>query len=178
MLQLSKTFSRLIGLILMFGLGSVQAQSGKPENALPELTNLQAVAQEAKQKNLPIMLMFGATWCDFCHTLRHEVLDPMELGGLYQGKYVVMRHIVIDHELTMPGFDGKPLNMRTWSDNIHADLTPTLVFFDSQGKEIAPRIVGISNLDMYAALIHQRLNLGYQALNNPIRLPAMPEQLK
>lgn len=180
MLAIRKLFHVSLLLITFITLStSVQAQSNKPgSKKLPELTHLQSDAKIAAQKNLPIMLMFGATYCEFCHTLRSEVLDPMTLSGMYEGKYVVMRHILIDHELTMPGFDGKPLNMRTWSDKIHADLTPTTAFFDSTGKEIAPRIVGISNLEMYTALVHQRLNIALDALKNPIQLPATPELLE
>lgn len=169
--------------ILLFAFVALPSQAqSKNDTAngtkMPELTQLQNLAKTAAEKKLPIMLMFGATYCEFCHTLRTEVLDPMTLSGLYEGQYLLMRHIVLDKKRTIPGFDGQPLSMQTWAQKINADLTPTTAFFDSTGKEIAPRIVGISNLEMYTALVHQRTNLALEKLNNPIRLPSTPEELQ
>lgn len=154
------------------------AQSGKPgahSGAFKELQNLQQLAQQSKQTGLPIMLMFGAQWCEFCGLLEEEVLDPMAMNPNYDGKAVLMRHVGVDEQALIPGFDGKPIKKSQWAYQLNADLTPTVIFMNGNGREVAPRIVGISNIELYAGIIHRNLNMAYEKMGTPFRLPATPE---
>ena len=163
----------LSALLLSLSLPQTFAQSDHPGKTLPELMNMQTLGAEAKQKNLPIMLMFGAEWCEFCHQLTEEVLDPMVLSQSYEGKYLFMRHVGIDENPLIPDFQGKPTEKRVWADKLGADLTPTVIFVDGNGKEVAPRIVGIANIEFYPLLIHKNLNIAYQNMGNDLRIPVM-----
>ncbi len=145
---------------------------------LTGLMDLQALGQESKQQNLPIMLMFTANWCPFCHTLIDEVLDPMILGGQYDGKYMLMRYVDISTSKPIIGIDGKPIKKRVWAESFRADLVPTILFLDGEGKEVAPRIIGIANIEFYPALIHRNLNIAYKNMNNPLRIPVVPNLMK
>lgn len=154
------------------------AQSGKPgahSGAFKELQNLQLLAQQSHQTGLPIMLMFGAEWCEFCGLLNEAVLNPMAMNPNYDGKAVLMRHVGVDEQALIPGFDGKPIKKSQWAYQLNADLTPTVIFIDGNGREVAPRIVGISNIELYAGLIHRNLNMAYEKMGTPFRLPATPE---
>lgn len=154
-----------------------QPAQANPTKKIKELTDLQALSAKAKAENLPILISFGAEWCEFCELLKDQVLDPMALGGQYEGKYVFLRYVSIDDPKPIPGVDGKLIEKSKWAYQYGADLTPTVLFIDGDGKEVAPRIIGIANIDLYAALIHKALNIAYQNMNNPLRIPAMPEQL-
>ncbi len=78
----------LTAILFLAGCDKAANASGYAANSkLKELTNLQELATEARERNLPIMLTVGAEWCEFCHILREEVLDPMALGGDYDGKW-------------------------------------------------------------------------------------------
>ncbi|WP_024850094.1 thioredoxin family protein [Hydrogenovibrio kuenenii] len=145
---------------------------------IPELTNLQTLGQKAKQKNLPILLAFGAKWCSFCHQLRSDVLNPMMLSGRYEGKYMYMRYVSLDDRNPIPGFDGKPISKNQWAEGYGVDLTPTILFVDGNGKEVAPRMVGIPNIELYAAMIHKALNTAYEKMGNSTVIPTMPADLK
>ncbi len=165
-------------LSLLLGFSSLAvAQSGKPEK-LPELMNLQSLAIQSKQSNLPIMLMFGADWCPFCHTLVDEVLNPMMLGGKYEGIYMYMRRVGTDLNKAIPGIDGQPLQKRLWAEELRADLVPTVLFIDGHGKEVAPRIIGITNIEFYPALIHRSLNIAYKNMGNSLTIPIVPNLMK
>lgn len=165
----------LISLIFFSGCGqNAQATS---KNKIKELTDLQTLSAEAKQKNLPILLSFGAEWCEFCEILKTEVLNPMALGGLYEGKYVFLRYVSIDDPKPIPGIDGEKILKSKWAEKYGADLTPTVLFIDGNGNEVAPRIVGIANIELYTTLIHRNLNIAYKKMDNSITIPTMPEQL-
>ena len=141
---------------------------------LKELTNLQTLAKQSREQNLPIMLTVGAEWCEFCHQLREEVLDPMALGGDYEGRYMFMRYLSIDDHAPIPGLDGSPIIKNKLAYRLNADLTPTVVFIDGHGNEVADKIIGIANIELYTTLIHKRLNQAYQKMNNPLRIDAFP----
>ncbi|WP_029406515.1 thioredoxin fold domain-containing protein [Thiomicrorhabdus sp. Milos-T2] len=143
-----------------------------------ELTNLQNLAERSKQQGLPIMLMFGAEWCDYCHLLNEEVLNPMTYNGLYEGKVVFMRHVGVDEPKPLIDWYGKPIKKDKWAYKLNADLTPTMLFFDGFGREVAPRIVGISEITLYASVIHQHINIAYKNMGLKKQIPATPEQLE
>lgn len=170
-LRLTSVFTAF--LVLLFLLPKANAKG-----ALIELDNLQTLAEESKQKSLPIMLMFGAEWCEYCEVLTEYVFDPMMLSGMYEGKVVIMRHVGVDEDSPIPDWQGNPIKKSKWAYQIDADLTPTIVFFDSNGKEVAPRIVGISELTLVASLIHQNLNIAYQSMGLEKRIPVTAEKLE
>ena len=146
-------------------------------NAFKEANSLQALGKLSQQKQLPILLMFGAESCEYCKLLITEVLEPMALGGLYDNKVVIMRHVGIDEPEPIPDWNGKPIQKSKWAYQINADLTPTVLFVNAAGKEIAPRIIGISEITLYMGLIHQRLNTAYQNMGLTKQIPATPELL-
>lgn len=176
----STFFTLLLCSILAF---NAHAKSGQPSGGnghsvkQKELYNLYELAKKSEQKNIPMMLTFVAEWCEFCHILGSEVLDPMVLGGMYDGKHMYMRYVSIDDHQPIPGIDSKPINKGKWSGIYGADLTPTMIFIDSKGNQVAPAIVGIANIELYTMLIHQALNIAYKKMGNPTVLPPFPEGL-
>lgn len=156
-------------LLLFSGLSSAH----RSESHFKELDDLSVLSQQAKSANLPIMLMFGAEWCEFCEILDQEVLSPMALSGDYEGKFMFMRHVGVDERAPIPGFNGDPIIKHEWAYELDADLTPTVIFLDWRGYEVGRRIVGISNYELFSVMIHQSLNQAFKVLNNPIRIKAI-----
>jgi len=147
-----------------------------PTSNLKELTDLEQLAKQARQQNLPILLSVGAQWCAFCHQLRDEVLAPMALGGDYEGRFMFMRYLSIDDHQPIKGISGKPVIKYQLAESYGADLTPTVIFIDGNGKEVGDKIIGISNIELFSALIHNRLNQAYKNMGNPLRIEVMPGQ--
>lgn len=146
--------------------------------AFKELKNLQSLAAQSKQLQLPIMLMFGAEWCEYCELLNEQVLDPMAKGGLYDEKVVLMRHVGVDESQPIPDWHGQLIQKDKWAYELDADLTPTVLFFDSTGKEVAPRIIGISEITLFAGVIHRNLNIAYKNMGLNKQIPVTPELLE
>lgn len=165
------------GVLLSFTQASYAQKHVSSESAsFQELQDLQLLAERAKQTGLPILLMFGAEWCEFCEQLVEEVFNPMTMRGYYDGRVVLMRHVGVDEQQPIRGLQGKLIKKSEWAYELNADLTPTVIFLDGDGREVAPRIVGISNIHMYAGVIHRNLNIAYRNMGLTFRIPATPEQ--
>lgn len=167
----------LVTLMLLNGGCDNTAQAGK-SHSLPELQNLQTLGEQAKQRQLPILMIFSAEWCEYCEVLKEQVLNPMAINGMYQGKVAYLRNVGIDQPEPIPDWNGKLIKKSKWAYQINADLTPTVAFFDGNGKEVAERIVGISEVTLFASLVHSRINDAYRNMGLDKRIPATPEQLQ
>ena len=141
-----------------------------------ELQNMQSLAVQAKQLQRPIMLLFKADWCEYCELLHEAVLAPMALSGLYND-YVIVRYVSVDDDKTIGDWQGKSVNKATLAYHLNADLTPTVVFLNHKGKEVAPRIVGIQEITLYTNVIHRNLNLAYASMGISTRIPVTVELL-
>jgi len=161
--------------VLAILLTSNQLAYANSKGDFKELTNLQELAKTSKQTGLPMMLMFGATYCEFCEELIEQVLEPMVRNGHYDGKVMLMRHVGVDEQDLIPDVNGTLIKKSEWAYHLNADLTPTVLFLDGTGKEVAPRIVGVTNTHLYAGLIHDKLNTAYKNMNNPYRIPMTPD---
>ena len=170
-MSLTGVFSVLFALMLL-------APKTHAKGSLIELENLQTLSEKSQQSSLPIMLIFGAEWCEYCQVLNEFVFDPMMLSKMYEGKVVIMRHVGVDEEASIPDWQGNLINKSNWAYQINADLTPTVLFFDANGKEVAPRIIGISELNLVTSLIHQNLNIAYKNMGLSKRIPFTAEQLE
>lgn len=164
--------------LLLFSIFELMPALASANASYKELTNLQNLAERSKQQEIPIMLMFGAEWCDYCHLLNEEVLNPMALNGLYDGKVVFMRHVGVDEPKPLIDWYGRAIQKDKWAYELDADLTPTVLFFDGFGREVAPRIVGISEITLYASVIHQNINIAYKNMGLKKQIPVTPEQLE
>lgn len=154
------------------------AQSAHAKHRLIELNDLQALGQEAQKNQLPIMLLFSAKWCDYCLVLKDQVLEPMLLSGMYEGQWMYMRQVNLDDGTPLKTIDGRTLSKGKWAFQMKADLTPTILFLDGNGKQVAEPIIGISEVTLYTGLIHSRLNQAYQTMGLKRQIPATPELLE
>ncbi len=142
-----------------------------------ELTNLYELSQKAHKKQLPIMLTFGAKWCPFCHTITAEVLNPMILGGKYDGIFMLMRYVSIDDSTPILGFDNKLITKQELAEKYNADLVPATVFLDSKGNKVAESIIGITAIDFHAFLIHKALATAYKNMGLSLQIPHSPRDM-
>lgn len=166
----------LFAILVSFFMLNHQAWA-KSQTALTELTNLPELAIQSNQQQLPIMLIFSAEWCEYCEILDEYVFTPMILGKLYDNKLMLMRHVGLDEPEPITDWDGQSLTKEQWAYKLDADLTPTVLFVNAQGKEIAPRIIGIPEISLYANVIHRNLNIAYKNMGLSRQIPTTPELL-
>jgi hypothetical protein len=54
-------------------------------------------------------------------------------------------------------FDGKIITGRNFAERYDASVTPTLLFLDASGAEVANRRVGLSNIEYYPHYLNNSL---------------------
>lgn len=126
-----------------------------------EVKDLKAVGKHADNKRMPILLMFSAEGCHYCMRVENEFLKPMLLSGDY-GDRVLIRQMKIDSFDKIRDFEGKKVTAADFADRYNVFVTPTVVFIDGDGVELAEKRVGLTTPDFYGGYLDQSIN---EALN-------------
>ena len=136
--------SRLIRIvtILILMTGPVAADTV----TLQQAVDLRQLGERAEKRGIPILLMVSQYHCGFCERMKQEVLHPMLLSGDYSDQ-VLIRELLIDPGETLTNFAGRPEAAESFSSRYQVRVTPTLLFLDGKGNEMAERIRGINTVD-------------------------------
>ena len=126
-------------------------------------TDLYQDAQLAKQKAVPIVVMFSQDGCAYCGIVREQFLKPMLRSGDYDNKALI-REVKIDSFEDVRNFDGKRIPSDQLSTIYRAYLTPTVVIFDSKGRT-HHRLLGISNEYYYGGELDDAIDRAYSYIN-------------
>lgn len=149
--------------------GMLLALIGPPGLAVPLAQDLHEDGRSAERDCKPLLLEFSDTGCSYCRLLEEEVLDPTLLNRDYDRR-VLMRKLLIDRHSTLRDFDGSTrVDAGQLARRYRVRVTPTLVFVDARGKEIAERMVGVTTLDMYGGYLDQALDSARRKLQEQRR---------
>ncbi|GAO36461.1 hypothetical protein SCT_1868 [Sulfuricella sp. T08] len=124
---------------------------------VPIAHNLATDAQEAKTRGVPIMLVFGSHNCPFCLLLNRDFLQPMRRNPEYEAK-VMMRRIDISANVALRGFSGKTTTHARFAKEHRIKLTPTIKWFDPEGRELTEPLIGLTTPDYYGGFLDQRID--------------------
>ncbi len=149
----------LVGLLLVAGgvlgarqRGWISAEPLKPQpppeaaaGRIPWYTNEAEAMRIAKEKNLPILIDFGAEWCEACHELETRVFTDPRFREKLKSFVPLMIDVTDDS-------DEKNRIM----DRYGIRSLPTLVFIDRDGRVLSqPRIVGYVPAEELISLMNQ-----------------------
>jgi thioredoxin-related protein len=70
---------------------------------------------------------------------------------------VMFRELRLDGAALVIGFDGTELPPQTLAVRYQAEITPTILFLDAQGKELIPRISGYTKNDYYSFYLERAI---------------------
>lgn len=110
------------------------------------------------------VLYFAATYCAFCAELSEDVIRPMRINDEYRRK-VKISEILLDVPGPVTAFGGKAENSDKLVLKYDIDVTPTLLFVDEQGREIAERMVGYQSKDFYWFYLDKAIDEALVRLN-------------
>jgi thioredoxin-related protein len=133
------------------------------ESLLPISTDLSQEAALARQNKMPILVLFSAFDCEYCQRLEKEILNPMYKNEGYRKK-IIMRRVMIDHYGGMRDFGNLAVEASELAQRYKVDVTPTVIVFDSTGKPLAPKIVGLNTTELYSAYLDKVIDASYAAL--------------
>jgi thioredoxin-related protein len=154
-----KWLAAVLAVILSSGTSIGSARAG-----VPLATDLQREGRQAEQACMPLLLEFSAKDCGYCTLLEEEILNPTLLNRDYDRR-VMMRKLMIDRFNKLRDFDGSPVRAAELADRYRVFVTPTLLFVDSQGKELAERMVGVTTLEFYGGYLDQALEVSRSRLH-------------
>ncbi len=124
---------------------------------IPQADDLAEVGESANQPGVPTVVFVSRDACPYCRSLRQSVLGPMYAADKFAGRAVLVE-VSLDRESPLTGFDGKQLTGAEFGEIYRAQITPTLLFLDSDGREISNRRVGISNLELYSHYLEKSID--------------------
>ncbi len=158
-----KPLRYLPGIIL---LGYLNTASLAAETAplLQEVVDFQALRALMQEKKLPLLLAIKAEHCNYCQRLEAEQLEPMERNAGYRAQ-ILIRTFELGGTREITGFDGDKLTAAAFSQAYKAKLTPTILFLDANGKEIAQRMTGY-NSPYYGAYLDDAITTAFQAVQS------------
>lgn len=145
----------------------------RAETDVPIARNLQADGQLAHDRRLPILLAFSAIECSYCELLEEEFLQPMLLGGEYRDR-IMIRKLVLDNGSRLADFSGKPVDATLLSDRYRVYVTPTILFLDENGTELAERMVGINTPELFGGYLDDCIETARLIIRNPAGLAKLP----
>ena len=131
--------------------------------SLPQATDLQALGEEAKARNVAIVLMVSATYCHYCTRLKVDFFGPMIKAGTHTDRAII-REWVLDDYNQFTDFQGKACGAHEFASRYRATLTPTVLFLDQHGNELTERIVGVQSYDFYGAYLEAAIDAANAAL--------------
>lgn len=146
-------------LILLLSLSIVADEN----TSLKEVHDFQELSHEMKTIKLPLLLVFRADYCGYCRQLEHEHLIPMEKSGEYATR-ILIRRFSIDKGETITDFQGKTLSADAFATRYQASLTPTVVFLNAEGQQVAEPLLGYNSPDYYGAYLEKAITQAQQAV--------------
>jgi thioredoxin-related protein len=126
---------------------------------VPFSQNLQADAQLAKSRGVPLLVMFSSPNCTYCERVLNEFLLPMQRNPDY-AKKVLMRQVEVGSDRKLIDFKGKTTTNGGFAVQHNVMLSPTVIVFDYQGNEAADPVVGLGTVDYYGSFLDNAIDAG------------------
>jgi len=137
--------------------------AGSFATGVPLARDLTLAGRQAERACVPLLLEFAADDCEYCTLLEEEILNPTLLNRDYEQR-VLMRKLVLDRSTRLHDFSGQSIDASVLASQYEVFVTPTLLFVDSKGRELAERMVGVTTLDFYGGYLDQALDVAQEKL--------------
>lgn len=126
------------------------------EHKVARVSDFSLLGTQLREKNLPLLLMFSAEHCGYCVKLESDFLQPMLISGDYTERTLI-RKLDISNYTKIRDFDGNELTPAEFADRYNVSVTPTVVFLDGHGNQLAPKRVGLTTPDFYAGYLDESI---------------------
>lgn len=154
-----RSFAATLLLFSVSSAGTGCGESEEPSHSVIELAVSLEKDSFAMSKNAkPIIVFVSQTGCEYCRLLRERVLHPLVRSGELQSK-AVLREVSLDTGYELDDFYGQQVTGQTFAARYSVDVTPTLLFLDTDGKAIAEAIVGTGNIEFYEVYLNRSIDI-------------------
>ncbi len=131
---------------------------------LPEVTDFRSLAKEARQKQIPIVVLFMSESCHFCEVVLSDFLVPMYMDPEYDNKVILRQVEITSHDLLID-FDGSMTTHSKYASRLQVWGVPQVYFFDSHGH-ILNKIAGLLTQDYYGVYLDEAIDAAIAQIRN------------
>jgi thioredoxin-related protein len=124
---------------------------------VPMAANLAADGKAAHSARQPIVILYSRNLCTWCDKARREHLNAMASQAAKAPDGALFRQIDLDTDAPLIDFSGRKTSHRDFARGHNVKMTPTLMFFANDGRELAPAIVGYRLPEFYGTLIEDAI---------------------
>lgn len=130
---------------------AMAAPQDASERLLPTTTDLRASLAQALARGEPLIVLATLHGCPFCKVARENYLvSELKAGRAVTQIQFLSRDPVRD-------WQGNETTHGQLVKQLQIEAAPTLLFYGPAAKEVAPRLVGGSTSDFYAAYLDERV---------------------
>ena len=130
---------------------AMAAPQDASERLLPTTTDLRASLAQALARGEPLIVLATLHGCPFCKVARENYL----VSELKAGRAVTQIHFLSRDPVR--DWQGGEITHGQLVKQLQIEAAPTLLFYGPAAKEVAPRLVGGSTSDFYAAYLDERV---------------------
>jgi thioredoxin-related protein len=112
-----------------------------------------------RQAGSVTVVLFSQQGCAFCTVAREHYLRPL---AATRPAGVVIAEVELGRTRSMLDWQGQRRTHTEFARVHGVRFAPTVMFFDAQGRELAPSIVGLSH-DFFGAYLDARIASALQA---------------
>ncbi len=111
-----------------------------------------------------VLVLVSQPNCSYCIQITEEILKPMLISGHYDNT-TVFSELEINTGRIIKDFSGIETDATAFAQRYNAWATPTLLFLNSKGEEIAEKMVGINTIDLYGYYVDKALRIAHKKIN-------------
>jgi len=143
--------------VVLFLLLSILAFSAVSETNIETVKDLRILKQQAEPENLPVLLLLTTEDCGYCVAIRNNYLIPMVDSGEYAST-ILFRQLYIEEFSYLRNMEGKLITGDSIALKFDVEVTPTIMFINSDWEELGERIVGINSIDYFDELLKTHIS--------------------
>ena len=118
--------------------------------------DLRVLQEQVNLKQLPVVLLLATEDCSYCKAVKDNYLLPMSLSDEFKSKAII-RQLYVDDYAYLRNLRGELIGGDQLGLQYRLEVIPTVLFIGADGKELADRIVGVTNIDFYGSLLEERI---------------------
>lgn len=145
-----KTITKLLFALL---LGPVIALASEPFTPLACTSDWQQEAKLAREKGVPILVVFSSDTCMPCEKLKNQLIEPMRSGGRLDNQ-VHVTEFDINRGGKVTDFDGERVRSRIFVNRYDVFATPTVLLLNYDGQVLTAPLVGYDASTDYSERLH------------------------
>ena len=124
--------------------------------------DLRVLKRQVDLLGQPVVLLMATEDCSYCNAIKDNYLLPMSVSDEFKSK-VLIRQLYVEDYSYLRNLQGEIVGGDQIGLQYRVDMVPTILFIDANGKELADRIVGVTNIDFFGSLLEQRIDQARKA---------------